>query len=694
LQRHVWVPSSKEGGESDLRQLHPLACVDVKFLAEHGFDHTDMAFTPVDCYKLWLAIDRHAVRDEAVLAKIDLSGMKPRKFFGDKDENNRITLAQASDYERALKIKLEELAKKAPEACEKVLQALAMGDISKKKKKKKDAEDEADNQENKVSINQEIEASAQAANAASLVDLCFHLHSKKLTPCILFQLDSVRCQELFDEFLKIIEEREYESFPDYRQGLMKQRKGLEKQEKQRASTKDKKVGNRKAGEDREDEGPDTSSTDFGEISSASVDVHAPHAQYSLAPTGKAIGMSEATDINAKLRDELPPIGDVPHPLVRALRRGVGVYIEGLPSTYHRIVQSLAQKGALGVVFSDELLAYGVNMPFRTAAFYGDPGKHWLTPLLHQQMAGRAGRRGLDRQGHLVYAGFTPERLQELLRGELPDVVGKFPLYPTVPLQLEMNRRYVSKGKPLDENKMKLICRTPLREFLHHDKVDTYYETAAQWVESLGILKHPRSSYSYLIPEMVWELRQFLPESVAIEYILEHVIKKFRHAEVVKGDKDANVQYAMMLTFCRICSRQQILSAEESTSLPSWYGILPSPHAMDESWDELTQIINASQERIRSSPLPYKEQLYLPVPLDQPLDNMCYSSFVRNQVDPSLPTEVQHILRSRLWDVGEVLRIVSNVLGRSAELQNVQNLIRKCFIRIRYILDETFQRNWK
>jgi len=140
LQRHVWVPSIKEGMESELRQLHPLACLDVKFLGEHGFDHTDMAFTPVDCYKLWLALDRHVVRDEAVSAKIDCSSMKPRKYFGDKDETNRITLAQASEYELALKAKLEELARVAPEACEKVLNALATGDLSKKKKKKKDGE--------------------------------------------------------------------------------------------------------------------------------------------------------------------------------------------------------------------------------------------------------------------------------------------------------------------------------------------------------------------------------------------------------------------------------------------------------------------------------------------------------------------------------------------------------------------------
>ena len=53
---------------------------------------------------------------------------------------------------------------------------------------------------------------------------------------------------------------------------------------------------------------------------------------------------------------------------------------------------LAQKGRLAVVFSDSALAYGVNMPFRSCIFCGDMGEN-LTPLIAQQMQGRAGRRG-------------------------------------------------------------------------------------------------------------------------------------------------------------------------------------------------------------------------------------------------------------------------------------------------------------
>jgi superfamily II RNA helicase len=173
----------------------------------------------------------------------------------------------------------------------------------------------------------------------------------------------------------------------------------------------------------------------------------------------------ADDVQYTLRDDLPADGELAHPLIRGLRRGIGLYVSGLPSAYHRVVQSFAQRGRLGVVFSDELLAYGVNMPFRTTVFYGDPGRNWLTPLMHQQMAGRAGRRGLDRRGHLVYAGFSPDRLRGLLRGELPAVKGRFPLYPTIPLQMFMNEKWEVTGKPLTREKMTQICATPLAEFL-------------------------------------------------------------------------------------------------------------------------------------------------------------------------------------------------------------------------------------
>ena len=84
--------------------------------------------------------------------------------------------------------------------------------------------------------------------------------------------------------------------------------------------------------------------------------------------------------------------------MRGLRRGIGLYINEVSSpSYRREVQRLASKGKLAVVVSDDSLAFGVNMPFRTCVFAGEMGGE-LTPLMAQQMSGRAGRRGLDTQG--------------------------------------------------------------------------------------------------------------------------------------------------------------------------------------------------------------------------------------------------------------------------------------------------------
>ena len=116
------------------------------------------------------------------------------------------------------------------------------------------------------------------------------------------------------------------------------------------------------------------------------------------------------------------------------------------------------------------------------------GEEWLTPLLHQQMAGRAGRRGLDRQGHLVYAGFSRDRLHSLLRGRLPAVVGRFPLYPTLALQMETNHMWETLGPQLNDVAMDRMCANPLGKFLEgkQGEVEGYYAHAKVRVFAVAI----------------------------------------------------------------------------------------------------------------------------------------------------------------------------------------------------------------
>lgn len=93
-------------------------------------------------------------------------------------------------------------------------------------------------------------------------------------------------------------------------------------------------------------------------------------------------------------------------LVRCLRSGAGFHHAGLLPELKVLVEQLFGEGLLRLLCATETFALGLNMPARTVAlpritkFDGRTHRE-LTAREFQQMAGRAGRRGLDEQGHVV-----------------------------------------------------------------------------------------------------------------------------------------------------------------------------------------------------------------------------------------------------------------------------------------------------
>jgi ATP-dependent RNA helicase HelY len=90
----------------------------------------------------------------------------------------------------------------------------------------------------------------------------------------------------------------------------------------------------------------------------------------------------------------------------ALRRGITMHHAGMVPAFREIVEACFERNLLAVVFATETLALGVNMPARSVALerftkYSDAGRQFLTSAEYAQMTGRAGRRGLDDEGHAV-----------------------------------------------------------------------------------------------------------------------------------------------------------------------------------------------------------------------------------------------------------------------------------------------------
>ncbi|QZY27676.1 DEAD/DEAH box helicase [Nocardioides coralli] len=110
-----------------------------------------------------------------------------------------------------------------------------------------------------------------------------------------------------------------------------------------------------------------------------------------------------------------------HDFLDGLTRGVAAHHAGLLPTFKEIVEQLFVRGLCKVVFATETLALGINMPARTVVIEKltkwDGETHAdITPGQYTQLTGRAGRRGLDVEGHAVVLwqpGMNPRELAGL-----------------------------------------------------------------------------------------------------------------------------------------------------------------------------------------------------------------------------------------------------------------------------------------
>jgi ATP-dependent RNA helicase HelY len=90
----------------------------------------------------------------------------------------------------------------------------------------------------------------------------------------------------------------------------------------------------------------------------------------------------------------------------ALERGFASHHAGLLPMFKETVEELFVRGLVKVVFATETLALGINMPARTVVLerlvkYNGEAHVDLTPGEYTQLTGRAGRRGIDVEGHAV-----------------------------------------------------------------------------------------------------------------------------------------------------------------------------------------------------------------------------------------------------------------------------------------------------
>jgi superfamily II RNA helicase len=118
-----------------------------------------------------------------------------------------------------------------------------------------------------------------------------------------------------------------------------------------------------------------------------------------------------------------------HQIRELLLRGVAFHHSGLQPLLKEIVEILFTRGFVRALFATETFSVGLNMPTKTVVFlelekWSDGGQRRpLRPDEYIQMAGRAGRRGLDKQGLVLYEPLRDTldspTLRSMLTGALP-----------------------------------------------------------------------------------------------------------------------------------------------------------------------------------------------------------------------------------------------------------------------------------
>ncbi len=93
-------------------------------------------------------------------------------------------------------------------------------------------------------------------------------------------------------------------------------------------------------------------------------------------------------------------------LRECLSKGVGFHHAGLLPQHKEAVEELFGKGLLKVLFATETFSVGINMPAKTVIFnglrkYDGMNFRMINSKEYFQLAGRAGRRGIDKKGYVV-----------------------------------------------------------------------------------------------------------------------------------------------------------------------------------------------------------------------------------------------------------------------------------------------------
>ncbi|KAB8238310.1 putative DEAD/DEAH box helicase [Aspergillus alliaceus] len=370
----------------------------------------DLTLEPRDCWTLWIAMEK----------------CKTAQFPIDKSMNPSVALpaiiskADIIQWENKLKALLKSWMNDDNSPFGRVLKELSYKPQTEGKCRTQVSSGETDNSENKHEIKKN-------SILDTTLPLICSLHDQGALPALIFNYDRSHCERICHHLLNQLEDEESrwkESSSAWKNKKLRWEAWKKAEEKgAKLQRKNEAKGYGKISKDEQ-----IRDSAFVERSKYSLfDPKALVPGYHLADIKKLSG-EEFEEHAKELKHR-----HIPEWLIGALRRGIGVHHAGMNRKYRQVCEVLFRKGYLRVVVATGTLALGINMPCKTVVFSGD--SIFLTALGFRQAAGRAGRRGFDFLGNVVFQGVPYAKVCRLLSSKLPSLNGHFPITTSLVLRL-------------------------------------------------------------------------------------------------------------------------------------------------------------------------------------------------------------------------------------------------------------------
>ncbi|KAJ3899931.1 hypothetical protein F5879DRAFT_461062 [Lentinula edodes] len=375
-----------------------------------------------------------------------------------------------------------------------------------------------------------------------LMSLVCDLHKLDNLPAILFSFDRTSCEYMARSIVKELEssEAKWKQSSHRWKTKLAEVENWRKLEKVRSAQRQKEMRQKQEHDAPRD---DVSSTHAWQATFHEED---PLADFSFA--GRPSSKEELEDT---IRDLSGPWLNTPDWAINALRRGIAVHHAGMSKAYRVVIENLFRQGFIRVMISTGTLALGINAPARTSVFCGD--SPFLTALMYRQCAGRAGRRGFDLLGNVVFFGLPYSRVQRLVLSRLPALGDSFPLTSTFILRLFnllQGSNYADFAVRSVESVMNLP-RISHRSVMGKDQVLHHVRFSIEYLRRAGLLNHEgKPTNLFGISSHLYHTE---PSNFALVYIFESgIIHK-----ICEQSSSVNAEMDLLLLLCHLFGRRYI-----------------------------------------------------------------------------------------------------------------------------------------